>query len=271
MWHFFAISFSAEKANEMAYLHSHKYYELYFQLKGGRTYFCSNKYYALTENTLITTKPETLHKFENGPYERMLISVSEDMFSPSQIEFLNRLDEKVIISLSPSAMPQITAILNDLLALHSSVLEDKLMQISLKLGLLLHELYFAETDTIKPELALPEESTRFAISPTILKIMDYIKSNYNKKVTLDELCEFYSLSKTWICKCFWQANHMTIFEYKLTLQLNEAKKLLGSTKYTINKIAERTGFSSPNYFTAVFKKNEGITPLRFRRQFFRKK
>lgn len=268
---FFAISFSSEKLNHMAYLHSHGYYELYFQLSGERTYFCNNKYYSLAQNSLVTTKPNTLHKFESGPYERILISVSPELFSPSHIEFLNGLDERVIISLSEEAMPQIRETLDELIALQNSVAEDKQMQISLKLGLLFHQIYTADCGTTEASIQLKNDSLNYAISPAILKIMDYVKNNYTKTITLDDLCRLTSLSKTWICKCFFQANHLTIFEYKLTLQLNEAKVLLMSTKYSIEKIADTLGFSSPNYFSMIFKKNEGITPLRYRRKFFKKK
>lgn len=268
---FFAISLSAEPQNQMAYLHSHKYYELYFQVAGVRTYFCNNKYYSLSENSLVTTRPNTLHKFESGPYERILISASEELFSPSQIEFLNGLDEKVIITLSEEAMPQIRETLDELIALHNSVIEDKQMQISLKLGLLFHQIYTADNGTVEASIQLKNDSLNYAISPAILKIMDYVKNNYTKTITLDDLCNLTSLSKTWICKCFVQANHLTVFEYKLTLQLNEAKVLLGSTKYSIQKISDMLGFSSPNYFSMIFKKNEGITPLRYRRKFFKKK
>ena len=267
---FFAISFSAKQKKQMAYLHSHSYYELYFQLEGKRSYFCNNKYYTLNKNSLVTSKPNTLHKFEGGPYQRILISASAELFSPSQMEFLNSLDEK-IITFSEEAILQMRETLDELLELQDSVAEDKQILISLKLGLLFHQIHAAESKTIEAELSLEDDFTNYAISPTILKIMDYIQSNYNKQISLDDLCKLCSLSKTWICKCFWEANHMTIFNYKLSLQLNKAKSLLTETTYSIERISSIIGFSSPNYFSMIFKKSEGITPLRYRRQFFKKK
>ena len=49
---FFAISLSTREKTQMVYLHSHGYYELYFQLEGKRSYFCNNKYYALNKNLM---------------------------------------------------------------------------------------------------------------------------------------------------------------------------------------------------------------------------
>ena len=267
---FFAISFSAQQKKQMAYLHSHGYYELYFQLEGTRSYFYNNKYYSLKKNSLVTTKPNTLHKFEGGPYQRILISAEADLFSPQQIEFLNKLEDE-IITFSDDAIIQMRETLDALINLHNSVAEDKQIQIALKLGLLFHQIHAADSEKIESELSIKNNFTNYAISPTILKIMDYIQSNYNKHISLDDLCKICSLSKTWICKCFWEANHMTIFNYKLSLQLNKAKSLLTETTYSISRIATLTGFSSPNYFSLIFKANEGITPLRYRRQFFKKK
>ena len=267
---FFAISFSAQQKKQMAYLHSHGYYELYFQLEGSRSYFYNNEYYLLKKNSLVTTKPNTLHKFDGGPYQRILISAGADLFSPAQIEFLNKLENEVI-TFSDDAILQMKETLDALLELQNSVAEDKQIQIVLKLGLLFHQIHTADRETIKSELSIKSDFTNYLISPAILKIMDYIQNNYNKQISLDDLCKICSLSKTWICKCFWEANHMTVFNYKLSLQLNKAKSLLVETTYSIERIASLTGFSSPNYFSMQFKKNEGISPLRYRRQFFKKK
>ena len=47
-------------------------------------------------------------------------------------------------------------------------------------------------------------------------------------------------------------------------KLDEAKKMLGNTRYKIDEIAVRLGYSDASYFSKVFKKNEGMTPTQFR-------
>ncbi|MBQ8685065.1 MAG: helix-turn-helix domain-containing protein [Clostridia bacterium] len=264
---FFDISHSKSKENSMAYLHSHGYYELYFQLTGTRTYFCDNKYYSFNENILIVTKPDTLHKFEHGPFERILIGVSSDMLSPTQIEFLDQLDKKAVVKLSPNKMDEIKKTLEDLFAVNDSVAQNKHILISLKFGLLLYLIYEAETGIVEADMSLKNDSLNHMISPTILKIMDYINTNYNKSFTLDDISKEFSLSKTWICKCFFQSNKLTVSQYKWTLQLNEAKRLLIDSKHSVEKIAAMVGFSSANYFCKSFKKNVGISPLQYRYQY----
>ena len=263
---FFAISKTKFKDASMAYLHSHEYYELYFQLDGERTYFCNNNYYDLKPSTLIVTRPNVLHKFEKGPYERILISATADYFSKNQLAFLDSLDEKMLIMLAPDKMKDISKTLEELIEIENSVAEDKPIKISLKLGLLFHQIHSAEIGAGEPVLSLIQDSINYAISPTVLKIMDFVKKNYNKKISLDDLCREYNLSKTWLCKCFLQANNMTIFEYKMMCQINESKKLLQNTKYSIEKIALLVGFSSSRHFSMTFKKHTQTTPLNWRKQ-----
>lgn len=64
-----------------------------------------------------------------------------------------------------------------------------------------------------------------------------------------------------------QANGITIFDYKLIIQLTEAKKLLHFSNFSIEKIAKMLGFSSSTYFTKVFKKELLVTPHEYRRSF----
>jgi AraC family transcriptional regulator, transcriptional activator of pobA len=46
----------------------------------------------------------------------------------------------------------------------------------------------------------------------------------------------------------------------------EAKVLLYQTNYSISQIAEEIGINDPSYFSRLFKKYEGITPLEFRKK-----
>ena len=263
---FFSVSRTKADHISMAYLHSHDYYELYFQLSGSRLYFCNNKYYHLQANTLVVTKPDVLHKFENGPYERFLISISSDFLSANQIAFLDSLDKNMLTRLAPESMPDILQTLQDICELYDSLSENYQVIVSLKLGLLFHQIYTANIGTVEPETSLQHDLINYAISPTILKIMDFIKKNYHKKFSLSDLCNEYALSKTWLCKCFMQATNMTIFEYKARFQTNEAKRLLIETNFSIEKIALSLGFSSSGHFCMVFKKYTNTTPLNWRKQ-----
>ena len=52
---------------------------------------------------------------------------------------------------------------------------------------------------------------------------------------------------------------MGVHEYFLSMKIEDAKIMLAHGE-TVAKIASRLGFYNPNYFSAVFKREIGISP-----------
>ena len=108
--------------------------------------------------------------------------------------------------------------------------------------------------------------------PKYLQISDQLRAqltgneraSIQKLPTEQELCEHFHVSKSYLSSSFARATSTTIFQYKLSLQLEEAKRLCRETRYSYDKIAQLTGFSSGNYFRLIFKKHEGQTPNQHR-------
>ena len=266
---YFHIAFTETKNYSMSYLHSHEFYEFYFQISGTRRYFCDNQYYNVQEHSLVIIPPHTLHKFEVGPYvgsyKKIDVYFTADKLPADQATLLNSLAEKRVVCFPENEMNQIHRTLNKIQQSYNlDTNRDKHLLVSLWLGHLMHQIYFANTTEMQESLRLTNEELNKDSSPTILKIMDYIQMRYNTNVSLEDLCKEFHLSRAWISKLFFQANGITIFQYKTSLQLNKAKELLKFTTQSIDKIAKTTGFSSPNYFSKVFKKNTGSSPLEFR-------
>lgn len=98
----------------------------------------------------------------------------------------------------------------------------------------------------------------------VQKAADYIKRNYNKKLTIDEIAQAVYLSPCYLSRIFKHTLGCTLMEYKNRVRIEKAKKMLKNPKYTIMQVAEKSGFDDPAYFTRVFKRVEGITPSRFK-------
>ena len=56
---------------------------------------------------------------------------------------------------------------------------------------------------------------------------------------------------------------MGISEYITFIRIINAEKLLLEGDDSITSVAQKCGFNDPNYFSTVFKKIKGITPLKF--------
>ncbi|WP_206812211.1 helix-turn-helix transcriptional regulator [Paradesulfitobacterium ferrireducens] len=94
--------------------------------------------------------------------------------------------------------------------------------------------------------------------------MIIIKSNHANKITLDQVAAHVHLSPAYLSRLFNKKTGRVFTEYLTQVRLEKAKQRLRIPLETIEQIAAATGFSSSSYFSAVFKKYEGITPSQYR-------
>jgi AraC-like DNA-binding protein len=59
---------------------------------------------------------------------------------------------------------------------------------------------------------------------------------------------------------------MTVLERVRWLRISQARRLLAERNATVKSVARRLGFSSPFYFSRVFREVTGITPIDYLRQ-----
>ncbi|MEK8131869.1 AraC family transcriptional regulator [Paenibacillus filicis] len=72
------------------------------------------------------------------------------------------------------------------------------------------------------------------------------------------------ITQPYLSSFFKKATGQTILEFIAEVRLQEAKRLLGGTEYTMAQIAQAIGYSNDIGFIRFFKKHEGITPGQYR-------
>ncbi|MGV4413313.1 helix-turn-helix domain-containing protein [Chryseobacterium sp. T1] len=90
-------------------------------------------------------------------------------------------------------------------------------------------------------------------------VVDYIKKNIHKKLSIDNIAKMAYVSKSNFFKMFKQELGISPNEYILQERITRAKELLDQRE-SIKEVAYQTGFSDTNYFTRVFRQMEGTTP-----------
>ncbi|MFT4414844.1 helix-turn-helix transcriptional regulator [Fredinandcohnia humi] len=95
----------------------------------------------------------------------------------------------------------------------------------------------------------------------------YLRRNYQKKIGYEELGKALRFHPNHIARCMINSLGCTPIEYVTRVRLDQAKLLLISKDWSIEKISESCGFSQMAYFSRIFKKQEGITPREFRYRF----
>ena len=102
---------------------------------------------------------------------------------------------------------------------------------------------------------------------TITGITKYLQEHLEEEMSLAILSEEFHLNAQYISQLFKNEIGVNFRTYLTNIRMEKAKKLLLSTALSVAEVAERSGYGDYRVFTMVFKKNEGITPSQFRRDF----
>lgn len=99
----------------------------------------------------------------------------------------------------------------------------------------------------------------------IQTMLSYIHKNYSEKITLTEIATSASISTRKANRIFQEIIRQTPFEYLMYYRLNQARKLLEKSDYSITDISYCCGFSDSTYMGKQFRKVYGKTPMEYRR------
>lgn len=94
----------------------------------------------------------------------------------------------------------------------------------------------------------------------------YIKSNFTKKLTLDEVCAQSGLSKYYFSHEFKKATGRTFVDFINSLRIDRACELLKDKKNTPTDVFQMSCFDNFSYFIKVFKKHMGLTPSEYQKK-----
>jgi two-component system response regulator YesN len=101
----------------------------------------------------------------------------------------------------------------------------------------------------------------------IRRAKDYIEHHYaDANLSLHEVAAQANLSASHFSAVFSQETCQTFKEYLTEIRIGKAKELLRMTPLRSADIAYQVGYNDPHYFSSVFKKNTGLSPIEFRSQ-----
>lgn len=93
----------------------------------------------------------------------------------------------------------------------------------------------------------------------------YIESNFSSpELSAKQVAEYVNLSPNYFSNVFKQFTGVSFVKYVIKYRICKAKVLLKTTDLSISDIAEKVGFSNPNYFYMVFHRSENCTPHTYR-------
>ena len=101
----------------------------------------------------------------------------------------------------------------------------------------------------------------------LLPVKQYIEQNFHQPITLEELAKLSDMSVTNFRREWKKIYSEAPLQYRDSIRLYYAKEYLNSGYYTVSEIAEKCGFDDVSYFVRFFKKQTGLTPGEFKKQF----
>lgn len=99
----------------------------------------------------------------------------------------------------------------------------------------------------------------------VLKLLNYIDNNINKKITMDELSHLFYFNKDYLMRIFKKELDITIMDYINKRRIYNSLDELKTTDYSMVKIAMNNGYASQEYYSETFSKIIGVNPLTYRK------
>lgn len=240
----------------------HNFWEMFYVVDGNASVSADEKVYLLEKNQILFHKPMELHKFrinENAKIFVMSFTLSGE-------------NEKLFRNLTLKLSSEQREIIQSLIGIleknqdENKDVHGKFLEGFKNNPLLLHQTvcileYFL--------LTLSDSKNYFSISDNSFSAeifknsVLFMEEHVTDWVTLPQIASRLNISVSYLKKVFTKYTGMGVHKYFLKTKMVYACKMLKKGK-SVNEISDTLNFSSPNYFSSVFKREIGISPISFR-------
>lgn len=109
------------------------------------------------------------------------------------------------------------------------------------------------------------EPNKFAQSPRISAVFQFIEANYHHPLQLKEVAASLGYSPAYLTDLVRRKTGRTVKQWIVERRMDCARKLLLDTEESISQIAEQTGYLDTGYFIRQFKQLHGTSPHQWRK------
>jgi two-component system, response regulator YesN len=132
----------------------------------------------------------------------------------------------------------------------------------------LDEVFKRLTDTMVKQINHIKDEKKYADKKPIRIAKQYIKSNYQKSLTLEEVSNEIGFNPAYFSTLFKKETGQNFIEYLTDTRIQAAKQLLADTERSVIQVAEEVGYTDIKHFTKIFKKVAGLTPTEYRKLYY---
>ncbi len=113
------------------------------------------------------------------------------------------------------------------------------------------------------ELA-PAVKNEHVLQIRMQKMIGFIQKHYAEDVSLQDIANSASISRSEASRCFQSYLHTSPVNYLLKYRVERSMQLLRDNNMTVEAVALECGFSSSAYFCKIFRSHTGMTPKQYR-------
>ena len=252
-------SASRYNGNWHSSLHTHYCSELFYVTEGQGQFQIEDEIYPVSAHDLVIVNPNVQHtelSHNDYPLAYIVIGIEDVELATSEDDddvhfcILNLKEIKDVIRFYfDHILEEISLKTPDSEIMCKNLMENLVILLS-------RQANFAVTLT-----PIQKKSTRLCIA-----VRQYIDNHFKENVTLEMLAEITHVSKYHMVHVFTEEYGISPINYLIYKRIEEGKKLLQTTDYSLALIGRTLGFSSPSYFSQVFKKHADCTPLEYRKK-----
>lgn len=260
--------FRAQSAQKLAW-HSHENIELIFLQAGATCYeFGANAQVHLAGGQFLVVPPKTLHRAGQDirmPSELCGIvlerfskkAVSGSVFTSEDLAGIQRTfvcEQPRVEIMNGTLRALVKALVAELQTFRNET------QDAFKKSRLRSLICLALIETA----AILDASRPRATTEMVVAAEEFLQKHHSDKMTMDKLAAHLGLGRARMFEIFKKETGMSPNDYLQRHRIEFCKGLLSSTDRTITDIALENGFGSSQYFSRVFRKYCGMTPISFR-------
>ncbi len=250
--------------------HWHPEVELMFIETGKADFLIGSDRHTLSSGTGVFINAQVVHRFESTESTRIpnivfspaLLSQEESLIYQKYIRPV--LDSPVKYQIFTFDNPDQKEILDTLLSVFAIQRSEHICEIrTVETLMRLWRMIYESRGNIE-NAPMQQPSARTQAQLQIM--LQYIHKNYPYQISLDDIANTVTLSKSSVLNIFNKNIHTSPVNYLVNYRLKCAAKLLAITEDSVLSIAHETGFENVGYFCRKFKDTFQLTPGEYRKR-----
>jgi len=241
--------------------HTHSFIEIQLCLEGSCVIMVNNKDYYLKKGDFIFINKNHIHqlKEESTNLVKVVLGFNVTGLDSTSKELIEQISPKPLTNILYSnnmnlinIATNISTEINELKYEYKKIIESYIY------------LFFIDIVRTLIKKDYVEESPEQFVDYRIKTINKFIKDNIKSKLKTTTIVEEFGLCEKQLNRLSLKYNGVSIKKYILNLKIEEAKRLIKESNYSIKEISQILSFTDEYIFSKIFKRETNLSPSSFK-------